>query len=320
VKRLKEEYVPFLDRDGREIQRIRLSSEDVELKFWLSTALLQTSRQLRFEAMSILFKNRIITVEWLPVLPRFVEFLGKEGCDMVRYLDIWDTLNLQEVESDRYRDILMSILHFSHIQHLRIVLDVGLSYTGVRSNRTNSWLDVDEWTQDGKFKKHAVPKMRSEDIESHWPEYEVLKNMKIQKFTLAVETSRGNAYLEFDRTYGAFPGLSKSMQSHLPPRESASPAPVSTTSISPEAFEAFEAIEMQPRSRDGTPSSEIDDEDSDCHTWQDTDTLTNKTIPLYNFVREALHNDLRLPETRERPSRNFITFPVSNLYRINPRN
>src|ERR1700761_3057913 len=60
VKRPEEEHAPFLDLDGKEIQRIHLSSEDVELKFWLSTALLQASRQLRFEAMSILFKNRVI--------------------------------------------------------------------------------------------------------------------------------------------------------------------------------------------------------------------------------------------------------------------
>ncbi|MCJ1386165.1 hypothetical protein MMC17_009291 [Xylographa soralifera] len=94
VRRPEEEHAPFLDRNGREVQKIHLSSENVELKFWLSTALLQTSRQLRFEAMSILFEDRVITVEWLPLLPRIVEFLGKKGCAMVRYLDIWDTLDL----------------------------------------------------------------------------------------------------------------------------------------------------------------------------------------------------------------------------------
>jgi hypothetical protein len=98
VRHPKESYAAFQNHEGIAMQRILLGSENVELKFWLSTALLQTSRQLRHEAMFILFSNRAITVEWLPALPRLVEFLGKEGCAMVRYLDIWDTLNVQGEE------------------------------------------------------------------------------------------------------------------------------------------------------------------------------------------------------------------------------
>ncbi|KAH8585583.1 hypothetical protein B0O99DRAFT_147714 [Bisporella sp. PMI_857] len=79
VKRPEEGYAPFRDREGKEVQRIRLSSENVKLKFWLSTALLQALRQLRLESMSILFRNSVITVECLPVLSRFVDFQGKEG-------------------------------------------------------------------------------------------------------------------------------------------------------------------------------------------------------------------------------------------------
>jgi hypothetical protein len=58
VRHPKESYAPFQNRDGTAMQRILLGSENVELKFWLSTALLQTSRQLRYEAMFILFSNR----------------------------------------------------------------------------------------------------------------------------------------------------------------------------------------------------------------------------------------------------------------------
>ena len=310
VKRPEEDHAPFRDRDGREIQKIYLSSEDVELKFWLSNALLQTSRQLRFEAMPVLFENRVITVEWLPVLPRFVEFLGKKGCFMVRYLDIWDTLNFQGHESDRYRDIIMSISHFSRLQHLRIVLSWG-----ILSDRTRSWFDASEWTHDGDLKEHAIPKMRSEAVKSHWPEYEVLKNLKAQNCTLAVESVSGvDRYIEFNRNYGAYPGITKSMQFYPAPKELApSPAPVSTSSISSEVFKTFEAIETQPRSRASTSSSEY--EDSDSPTWQDTDTLVNKTIPLYNFLREFFHNNiyLRFPEgrLREIPVQNLVTFPTA---------
>jgi hypothetical protein len=300
VKRPEERHAPFRDRDGMEMQRIRLSSENVELKFWLSTALLQTSRQLRFEAMFILFSNRVITVEWLLVLPRFIEFLGKEGCAMVRYLDIWDTLNLQGDNSAGYRDIITSIVHFSRLQHLRIVLSWDI-HSRLWSDRTHSWFDANEWTHDGTLTKHAVPKMRSEDIERHWPEYEVLKNLKAQKFTLAVETIWADRYLEFDRNHGAYPGISKSIQSH----------PASTQSV-PSPAPVAKAIEIQLRSRAFTPSAEFDDEDSDSPTWQDTDTLANKTIPLYNFLRKFFHNNISLwPLRGEMPVDNFVAFPTA---------
>lgn len=57
--------------------------------------------------------------------------------------------------------------------------------------------------------------MRSDDIEMRWPEFEALKNLKAQKFTLAVETAHADEensttrYLEFDRNHGAYPEISK---------------------------------------------------------------------------------------------------------------
>ncbi|MCJ1386166.1 hypothetical protein MMC17_009292 [Xylographa soralifera] len=128
--------------------------------------------------------------------------------------------------------------------------------------------------------------MRSEDIKSHWPEYEVLKNLKAQKFTLALEPVclSGDRCIEFDRNYGAYPGLTKSMQFHSAPED-----------------------------RPFTPSSVH--EDSESPIWQDTDTLVNKTIPLYNFLREFFHNNiyLKLPEERlgEMPVQNSVTFPIA---------
>jgi hypothetical protein len=313
VKRPEERHAPFRDREGIEMQRICLSSEYVELKFWLSTALLQTSRQLRFEAMFVLFSNRVITVEWLPALPRFVEFLGKEGCAMVRYLDIWDTLNLQGDDNAGYRDIITSIMHFSGLQHLRIVVSWGIRHSGLWSDRTYSWFDQNEWKHNGTLTKQAVPKMRSEDVERHWPEYEVLRNLKTQKFTFAVETPWADRYLEFDRIHGAYPGISKSMQSHAARTQSApSLANLATSSISPQVLEASEAIEIQPRSSALTPNTEFDDEDSDSPTWQETDTLANKTIPLYNFLREFFHNNPPFgPWRGSFLVDNFVAFPTA---------
>ncbi|CZR56437.1 uncharacterized protein PAC_06325 [Phialocephala subalpina] len=314
VKRPEERYAPFLDRDGIDMQRICLSSEVVELKFWLSTALLQTSRQLRFEAMFIFFSNRVITVEWLPVLPRFVEFLGKEGCAMVCYLDIWDTLDLQGDDNAGYRDIITSLMHFSGLQHLRIVVSWGgIRHPGLWSDRTYSWFDQNEWKPDGTLTKQAVPKMRSEDIESHWPEYEILKNLNAQKLTFAVNPPWADEYLEFDRSHGAYPGISKSMQSRAARTQSApSSANLVTSSISPQVLEAFEAIETQPRSSALTPNTEFDDEDPDSPTWQETDTLANKSIPLYNFLRELFHNNLPLwPVRGEMSVDRFVAFPTA---------
>jgi hypothetical protein len=263
--------------------------------------------------MFIFFSNRVITVEWLPILPRFVEFLGEEGCVMVRYLDIWDTLNLQGDNNAGYRDIITSIMHFSGLQHLRIVFSWGVHRSGLWSDRTYSWFDQNEWKLDGTLTEQAVPKMRSEDIERHWPEYEVLKNLKAQEFTLAVETPWADRYLEFDRSHGAYPEISKSMHSHAARTQSApSSANLATSSISAQVLEAFEAIEIQSRSSALTPNTEFDDEDSDSPTWQETDTLANKTMPLYNFLREFFHNNLHLVLVRgEMSVNNFVAFPTA---------
>jgi hypothetical protein len=313
VKHPEEGHAPFRDREGIEMRRICLSSENVELKFWLSTALLQTSRQLRFEAMFIFFSNRVITVEWLPVLPRLVDFLGKESCTMVRYLDIWDTLNLQADDNARYRDIITSIMYFSGLQHLRIVLSWDICRSGLWSDRARSWFDPNEQKYDGTLTKQAVPKMRSEDIERYWSEYEVLKDLKAQKFTLAVETPWTERYLEFDRSYAAYSEISQSMQSHAAGTQSAtSSANLATSSISPQVLEAFEPIEIQSRSSALTPNTELDDEESDSPTWQETDNLANKTIPLYNFLRELFHSDFpfRLRQGEIRVA-SFGAFPTA---------
>lgn len=312
VKYPEEGHAPFRDCDGMEMQRIYLSSENVELKFLLSTALLQASRQLRHESMSVLFSSRVITVEWLYALPRLVEFLGKQGCAMVRYLDIVDSLNFRCHDRTGYRDILTSIMNFPHLEHLRIVV-LWDSRRAMRCPTGPLWFDANELTDDGTLTKDAVPKMRSENIEMRWPEYETLNNLKAKKFTLATETVWEDRYLEFDRNHGAFPEISKSIQSHHARTQPApSPGPADTSSISSQVLEEFEAIAIQPHSRAFTPSWDSDDEDSGNPTWQDTDSLANKTIPVYNFLREFFHNNITLRHLgREMPADTFVTFPTA---------
>jgi hypothetical protein len=251
----------------------------------LSTALLQASQQLRFEAMPILFKTHVITVEWLLVLPKFVNFLGRDGLALVRYLDLWDTLNLQEFEKDKYQDILRSIVFFPCVQHLRIVVDSNEYPPGRWNNRTRSWFDTDEWTdlQFSFLKDDAIPKLRNIDMNTHWPEYGVLKTLKAQNFTLAAHAVGGRPYLEFDKNHGLFPELSRSIK-----------------------FNA--SVEELPLGSDG--------EDFDGLMWQDTDALPSKAIAFYNVIREfsitqnyAMSVNGPLHHT---PIHMFASFPVAS--------
>ena len=172
---------------------------------------------------------------------------------MVRYLDIWDTLNLAVDNAAEYREILSRVTCFSSLQHLRIVVDWGLrdiiGDTATWNPRTTSWFDENEWKQDGKLKEDAVPKMRSEDIEKHWPEYEVLMNLKAQKFTLAASADHAWAvnYLEFDKTHGAYPEICKSMRSQpVPAQAASSSANLARPSMSPQVLELSKLLISNP--------------------------------------------------------------------------
>jgi len=110
---------------------------------------------------------------------------------MVRYLDIWDTLNSQGDHNAVYRNIITSIMQFPRLQHFPIVISGRtrlLRNSELWNDRTYSWFDSNEWKHNQVLTREAVPKIRSEDIEIYWPELEILKRLKAQKFTLAVET------------------------------------------------------------------------------------------------------------------------------------
>jgi hypothetical protein len=70
----------------------------------------------------MLFKNRVITVEWL--LPyRDLWSSWGEGCAMLRYLDILNSLNFRGVDTVRYQERHRhEYLALSRFDHLRIVL------------------------------------------------------------------------------------------------------------------------------------------------------------------------------------------------------
>jgi hypothetical protein len=315
-----EEPASFHDNRGKEIERIQLSSEDVELKFWVSTALSQASRQLRVETMPVLFKTRVFTVEWLQVLPRFVEFLGQDGCAMVRYVDILDTFNLHGDNNEMYMSLIANLSQFPHLHHLRIVLSWGLHPSNPFVNRVRWWFDANEWTaRGGNLKVDAVPKLRSQDVELHWPEYNILKSLKAQKFTLALDILKPDKYAEFDGNYGAFPEISNAMQSNCTTTETV-PSPSfdpTTSSISAELLESSQVVEVQNVINLSTFSSnsESDHEDFDHITWQDTDTLPSKSMAFYNYVRQYFHDNIYIlhPERRvqEGTWRNFIAFPTA---------
>lgn len=74
----------------RPLPEVYLSSEDVELKFWLPRALFQTSRQLREELQLFFLSTRCFSMDDPMILIRFATILGAEGRAAIRYLYITD--------------------------------------------------------------------------------------------------------------------------------------------------------------------------------------------------------------------------------------
>ncbi|KAF2665896.1 hypothetical protein BT63DRAFT_43424 [Microthyrium microscopicum] len=223
-----EAHTVFKDREKKVVPKIILNYGSQDLSFYLSDPLLRTSRQFRYEALPVLFGMRAFTLDYLPALPYFVDFLGPSGCQMVSYLDIWDSLNLKDMElspgrQQKFKYQIKDFDMFPSLQHLRIVLSFRLPKL-VNTNEDSEdepelpahpWFDpgdffVDPVSDEWEIKEEAVPKMRREHLEDFWPEYDALQKLKVPHFTLAM--TRGKQYFEFDRDYGAFPQLARSMQ------------------------------------------------------------------------------------------------------------
>ncbi|KAF2665895.1 hypothetical protein BT63DRAFT_458259 [Microthyrium microscopicum] len=320
-----ETFAPFFDRWGIELKRITLDSSNHDLKYFLSSAVLRTSRQMRYEAMPILFRSRVCTTDWLPAIPKFKEFLGQEGCAMISYLDVWDALDLQGRHNNTYGDILKSIWHFPCLQHLRIVVAFGPNDVGVPwEQRTSSWFTDDDWNEvHADLTPPVVPKLRIEDLDKHWPEHIILKSIKTQHFTLAAAFSEH--YWEFDRGYGALPSICKSMR---PDSAAAAPTmlPNPSTVVPLDPAHTFERVEHPLADQSLlviSPASESQiTPNLDSPGSEDIKGCYRSVIPLFNFLRH--HFLLFLLATMEdgsyleEPARHkalgrFNTFPIAPI-------
>lgn len=286
-----EQYHAFPETHEDGLRRLNLTSEDTELKHLLSRPLLRACRQLRFEALPVLLGSRVFTVEWFPVIPRFIDFLGAKGCSMVRYLDMWD---FHDMKSDlSYSDIctflpiLRSIQCLPLLRHLRIVLPHHDTFPHFERVDFERGIELTEETR---------PRIRAEDVRSQarevldlsspsgphdpnlWPEYLLLLGLSTNNFTLAFEfPNHIENYVEFDQTTGLYPELLRAMRgrrSQNANRNSTSPDLALDNQV------AFYCAYITPHSGN---TSMVDTESA---AWQETDELADKTIPFYNFVVE----------------------------------
>jgi len=122
------------------------------------------------------------------------------------------------------------------------------------------WFPTHEWIGGSKLRieKRLVPKLQFAAIEEHWEEYEVLKLLRAKKFTLATTRDSSLRPLEFDKSFEGLRDLCKLIQS-----DTASEEPV------------------LPILR---PTGTVDGK-SQFSSWEEIDVLYNKTIPIYNYVR-----------------------------------
>jgi hypothetical protein len=286
-----EQFVSFPGSCKEGITRLHLASEDIELKYWLSSPLLRASRQIRLESLPVFLGSRIFTTEWFTVIPRFIDFLGKEGCAAIRYIDLWGATVAAESprarfrldESGRWAPMLASLKRFPRLKHLRIVLSAVAH---------PAWYDdADYETNTSKLRKEARPKMKLETLSDTWPEYTELEQLATQDFTLAYEAHQYgvpmplvekpgfvflNRYAEFEKDAGAFPGLLRCMRAKLSQQEgNASSALLSTSST--REVDRYNGVFLK-LNCGNTPAFDP------TAAWQETDSLTDKTIALYNFT------------------------------------
>ena len=270
-------YEYFPDGPGAHLARLVLSSEDVELQFWLSSSIFQICRQIRFEAHPVFFKSHVFTTDYIKVIPRFVDFIGKEGCAWIRYLDLFDHDAMKRAAfnaDEGYTKIIASLLHFPRLRHLRIVL-------GNFSN-DKFFFNPFDFMKGGRMKPGAKPTMIRSNLETHWPEYSILKNINAADFTLALDAGDDDYIREFFNTSGPLADLITSMRANYTLRETDDK--FSASAVAHQAVNGT-AIAALPGSTPAIEAAQIQ--------WQDTDYLADKTVPLYNFIREVV------PETTD---------------------
>jgi hypothetical protein len=285
---------PETHEDG--LCRLNLTSEDTELKHLLSQPLLRACRQLRFEALPVLLGSRIFTAEWFPAIPRFIEFLGERGRAMVRYMDMWD---FHDMKSDlSYSDrrihlaILSSIQCLPLLRHLRIVLPYYDAFPHFEKADFEARRELGHRARQ-ELRHGARPKIRVENAQSQsrevldvdnpsashdphlWPEYALLLGFSTDNFTLAFDfPEQIEPCVEFDQTTGLYPELLRAMRGN---RAQNSAKQNTLLAPAPDSQVAHYCAHVKPHSGN-TPSFAADS------AWQETDDLTDKTLPFYSFV------------------------------------
>jgi hypothetical protein len=287
--RLTEDYAPFPVHNGRRVPRVHLSSEDVELKFWLSSGLLQISRQIRFEALPIFLGARVFTTDHLKVIPRFADFLGSAGCAMVRFLDLWDHDDMQSwqhprharerpFESLQYQSVITSLHKFPRLQHLRLVFCRSAMSDLLRRNPWYTLAELDHYRHPkGAVKAGVKPKILTANL-GEWPEFELLERISAKECTLAFDEAGDNSLIDFDHTTGALPDLINTMHANYDrQRKQDQGSANASLNDSDHSLPGIHAIPMWSNASNNTSTP-----------WLDTDDLEDKTVPLYNYLRSSI--------------------------------
>jgi hypothetical protein len=134
-------YTSSLNRCGPEHRpsnpwSIELSRDNEDLKFWLSTPILQTCRLFRYEGLHVLFEIRMVSASWWPCIISFQQFMGPAGCRMIREFEIRDEFNhvnhpLKEFlwpaldEFNFTVGVFQSLKTFPNLQYLRLDLEAA---------------------------------------------------------------------------------------------------------------------------------------------------------------------------------------------------
>lgn len=238
--------------------------DGAQLKALLTSPILQTSRQSRFEALPEFFRNIIFTTSWLPDLAKFSKFLDHAGRNFVRNLTLTDDLNLKHQHPYSYMCVMRELQAFKRLDYLSIVLVD--THPNMALSPSEVWFDADDLDNHGNPKAQARPKMRLADFgedtpgarDMLWPEYAILEEVSTQEFVMVFDSAVGRFL--FDENVEAMADLKITMAEN----RAADTSPTSITE--PRRLRSF-----------GRPPP-----------TQASDNLKDKTIPLYNFVREVL--------------------------------
>jgi hypothetical protein len=118
-----------------------------ELAQWLSgNPLLQSCRQIRLEALPVLFQTRQLSIEWIDQLPMIIGFLGPAVCEFIHEIRLDDIMLHEHNEKRRLLDLdescvlqnLRLLKHFTKLRHVTVVLNYDIINNGLHSCQSMS--------------------------------------------------------------------------------------------------------------------------------------------------------------------------------------